>query len=221
MKISGMIFDCDGTLLDSAGMWTEAQAELARRAQVELSAADGAKISTLTIPEVGVFFHERFGLASSAEAVVAMIDELMLDYYETRAIARPGALDFVRGLHSLGIPCSVASSSPQHFLQAGLKRTGFLGYLDAIVSVDDVGKSKREPAVYDRARDLMDARTETTWGFEDSLYALHTLRAGGYSSVGVFDCDDAGTYVQLTDAADLAIRSFRELSAPSFLAKMS
>ena len=217
MKVSGVIFDCDGTLLDSAGMWTEAQGELARRARVELSAAENAKISTLTIPEVGVFFHERYGLAASPEAVVAMIDELMLDYYTTRATARPGALEFVRGLHERGIPCAVASSSPQHFLQVGLQHSGFMDCLDAVVSVDDVGTSKREPAVYDRARDVMGATTETAWGFEDSLYAVHTLRRGGYRSVGVFDTDDAGTYEQLEATADFAIRSFEELNAATFI----
>ncbi|MEG0027219.1 MAG: HAD family phosphatase [Raoultibacter sp.] len=217
MKVSGVIFDCDGTLLDSAGMWTKAQEELARRAQVELGAAESAKISTLTIPEVGVFFHEHYGLAASSAAVVAMIDELMLDYYTAHAIARPGALAFVQGLHERGIPCAVASSSPQHFLQAGLRHSGFMDCLDAIVSVDDVGASKREVAVYDRARDVMGATTETSWGFEDSLYAVHTLRAGGYRSVGVFDTDDAGTYEQLEATADFAIRSFEELNAAKFI----
>ncbi|MEG1518155.1 MAG: HAD-IA family hydrolase, partial [Raoultibacter sp.] len=175
-----------------------------------------AEICTLTIPEVGVFFHERYGLGASGAAVVAMIDEAMLGYYQTQAKARPGALAFVQGLRARGVPCSVASSSPQHFLQAGLRRAGFTDCLDAIVSVDDVGVSKRQPAVFDRARDLMGADPATTWGFEDSLYAIHTLRAGGYRSVGVFDSDDAGSYEQLAATADIAIHSFKELDATKF-----
>lgn len=214
----GIVFDCDGTLLDSMGVWREVEDELARRAGVELTAADTDEITTLTIPECGALFHERFGLASSGAEVVGMIDELMLAYYRERARERPGALAFVRGLHERGVAMSVASSSPQPYLQAGLERCGFAPYLQAVVSVDDVGKSKREPAVYDHARRLMGTPLESTWGFEDSTYALRTLRGAGYRTIGIYDCDLSGTYEELAANADRAIRGFDELSVEAFVA---
>ncbi len=213
----GVIFDCDGTLLDSMGVWREVEGELARRAGVELAEADSDVLTTLTIPEVGEFFHGRFGLAGSAQDVVGMIDELMLAYYREQVRERPGALAFVRGLAERGAAVSVASSSPQAYLRAGLEHAGFAPYVQAVVSVDDVGASKREPAVYDRARELMRTPLETTWGFEDSAYAVRTLRAAGYRAVGIYDCDLAGTYEELSDLADLAVRGFGELSADDFL----
>lgn len=214
----GVVFDCDGTLLDSMDVWREVEDELAGRAGVALTAADTDELTTLTIPEVGAFFHDRFGLGASAEQVVAMIDELMLAYYRERASERPGALAFVRDLHARGVALSVASSSPQPYLRAGLERCGFAPYLQAVVSVDDVGASKREPAVYDRARELMGTPLETTWGFEDSGYAIRTLRSSGYRTVGIYDCDLAGTYEELAALSDIAVRGFDELSADAFLA---
>lgn len=213
----GVIFDCDGTLLDSMGVWREVEGELARRAGVELVEADSDVLTTLTIPEVGEFFHGRFGLAGSAQNVVGMIDELMMAYYRERVRERPGALAFVRGLVERGAAASVASSSPQPYLRAGLEHAGFAPYLQVIVSVDDVGASKREPAVYDRARELMQTPLQTTWGFEDSTYAVRTLRAAGYRTVGIYDCDLSGTYEELSGLADRAIRGFSELDVDEFL----
>ncbi|MBX9032761.1 HAD family hydrolase [Gordonibacter massiliensis (ex Traore et al. 2017)] len=213
----GVIFDCDGTLLDSMGVWREVEGELARRAGVTLTAADVDELTTLTIPECGAFFHERYGLGDSSEAVVRTIDELMLDFYRTRAEARPGALTFARQLAERGVRLSVASSSPLPYLQAGLARCGFTPYLDAIVSVDDVGKSKRESAVYDRAREAMGTPLATTWGVEDSVYAVHTLRKAGYRTLGIYDCDISGTPEQLEAAADRFVASFEELDADTFL----
>ena len=181
----GVIFDCDGTLLDSSGVWHEMEDEFSRRAGVRLTKADTDELNTLTVPESGAFFHERFGLGASAADVVGMIDEFVLGYYRERACERPGALAFVRALAERGVAMSVASSSPQAYLQAGLETAGFLPYLDAVVSVDDVGKPKREPAVYDRARELMGTPLCSTWGFEDSSYAVRTLRAAGYRTMGV------------------------------------
>lgn len=214
----GIVFDCDGTLIDSIGVWREVEAELARRAGASLSLEETQTLATLTIPESGAFFHKRFGLGSSAGEVVSMMDELMLDYYRVRAVARPGALAFVRALAERGVAMSVASSSPQPYLQAGLASTGFLPYLQAVVSVDDVGASKREPAVYDHARRLMGTELNATWGFEDSIYAVRTLKRAGYRVVGVYDRDDSGTLAQLSAEADIAISSYAELPPDRFLA---
>ena len=212
----GVIFDCDGTLLDSMDVWREVEDELARRAGAQLTDADKDELTTLNIPEAGAFFHDRFGLGDSGEDVVRMMDELMLDYYRNRSHERPGALAFVRGLVARGVRVSVASSSPQAYLQAGLAHAGFAPYFDIVASVDDVKSSKRVPKVYDHVRELMGTPLETTWGFEDSAYALRTLSDAGYRTVGIYDRDDAGTHEELTALADLVIDSFEELDAQTF-----
>lgn len=214
----GVIFDCDGTLVDSMSAWRELEASLGRRAQVELTREDTDLLTTLTIPECGVFFHERCGLGETPQDVVRMIDEFMADYYAHRVCARPGALAFVQALHEQGVPMAVASSTPAELLHLGLDHVGIAPYLKAIVSVDDAGASKREPAVYDLARASLGTERAQTWGFEDALYAVRTLKAAGYRAFGVYDCDESGAYADLTAEADQVIRSFTEIAAEKFLA---
>ena len=213
----GVIFDCDGTLLDSMGVWREMESEFAHRAGGELSPIDKDRLTTMTTPEAGEFFHTKFGLGASPQEVVRMVGEYMMEFYSTRATARPGALEFVRSLFERGIRLSVASSSPMPYLLAGLSHTGFLPMLDAVVSVDDVGKPKREPAVYDRARSLMGAELSRTWGVEDALYAIGTLKRAGYHTLAVYDCDLSGTYAELSASAERAVRDFRDLDPDEFI----
>lgn len=213
----GVIFDCDGTLLDSMGVWREMESEFARRAGGELSPADKELLTTLTTPEAGRFFHEKFGLGASPQDVVRMVGEYMMEFYSTRAKARPGALAFVRALFERGVRLSVASSSPMPYLLTGLSHTDFLPLFDAVVSVDDVGKPKREPAVYDRARHLMGTDLSLTWGVEDALYAIGTLKRAGYHTLAVYDCDMSGTYEALAFAAERVVRDFRELDPDGFV----
>ncbi len=214
----GVVFDCDGTLIDSMTVWRQLEDELARLAGVTLTKQDTDLLTTLTIPECAAFFHDNFDLGTSGANVEAMMADFMLDFYRERASARPGALEFVQGLAERGVRMSVASSSPQPYLQAGLARCGFTPYLDAIVSVDDVKKSKREPAVFDRARDFMGTPVGSTWGVEDSVYAVNTLSGAGYRTLGIYDCDLSGTYAQLTAACDRVIRSFEEIDADALVA---
>ena len=213
----GVIFDCDGTLLDTLGVWEEFECEFARRAGYEFTLEDSNYLATLTIPETGAFMHNQLGLGKDADDVVRMMDEYFIDYYATRAGERPGALSFVRGLHEQGVEMCVASSSPLPYLQAGLKHTGFAPYLKAIISVDDVGASKREPRIYEHAREILGTPPESTWVFEDAAYALRTVRGVGFHTVGIYDCDISGMRKELKELADIYLESFEGFTAEKFL----
>lgn len=216
MPVTGAIFDCDGTLLDSTEVWLETQNALTEKAQAELSEDDLNAIWTYTIPEMGVFYHERFGLGASCEDVVAMIHNQMLESYRHKVKPRKGAIEFVRKLHEAGVVCSVASSTPTPLLQVAIEVSGFAPYMKAIISVDEVGVSKREPAVYDYARECMGTAKESTWIFEDSAYAVKTSKDAGYQVVAIFDSVTAGSWDALSPA-DIRIKEFEDLDPQTFI----
>lgn len=183
------IFDCDGVLIDSANVWRETEGELCRRAGRPLDEEEERAVVTMTIGEVGVFLHERVGLGESGTDVVRMIDDLMLDFYANRALPMPGVACLLAGLRERGMVMSVVSSSPKPYLLAGLERIGLADMFKAVVSVDDLGTSKREPAPFLHALAAMDAAAEDTWGFDDSYYAVQTMRDMGLCTIGVYDSE--------------------------------
>lgn len=217
----GLIFDCDGTLIDSMSAWRALEEDLARQAGREFTREDADALTVRTIPECGVYIHEKFGLGESPQDVERAIDEFMFDFYSNHSELRPGVMEFVEGLAARGVHMTVASSTPKPLLEAGLAHVGLTPYLEAIVSVDCVGKSKREPAVYDHARSIMGTELQYTWGFEDALYAVQTLKRANYPVVGVYDNDLAGTFEDLQANADVVIRDFTELSVGEFLNRIS
>jgi beta-phosphoglucomutase-like phosphatase (HAD superfamily) len=212
LPVQGVVFDCDGTLLDSMGVWHVAEEQLASRAGIMLDRELIDKLASCSLPEVSSIFHTRFGLGSDSRDVEGMFEEIVVDFYAHQAQARPGALACVQTLFDQGIPCSVASSTPHDWLEVGLSHAGLLDLVCAVVSVDDVGRSKRYPDVYHRARELMGTSFDGTWVVEDSAYALRTLAVAGYHRIGIYDCDVSGTYGQLLRCSDLVVRNFAELS---------
>lgn len=217
----GVIFDCDGTLVDSMSAWRALEEDLAARAGREFTREDAGALTVRTIPECGEYVHEKFGLGETPADVERMINDFMLDYYSGRVEPRPGAAEFVRALAARGVRMGVASSTPQHLLDACFAHVGLTSCFADIVSVDRVGVSKRQPVVYDYVRDALGTDLRFTWGFEDALYAVQTLRRAGYPVVGIYDDDLAGRFEDLKAEATLAIRSFSELSADDFLALAS
>ena len=206
-----LMLDCDGTLMDSIGAWHEAEIALLDEVGVRLAKAERDELNALTLEEAGKFFHERFGIRESSQAVVDAILAYLLEFYRTRSEATYGALDFVKAMHEAGVSMCVLSSSPQSFLQAGMERGGFLPYIERIISVEDLATTKRETATYEHICSLFGVDIKDSWLFDDSWYALATARKAGCRTVGVYSVDACGTHEELERYCDIVVDSFEEL----------
>lgn len=218
--VRGVIFDCDGTLTDTMGLWIDIETELARRAGHVITPDEADLLRAATTPESARWFHETLGVGDSPADVEAEIEAMACDFYATRAQARPGVIPFVRALADAGVALAVASSSPHSMLDPGIVCAGLGDYIprERIVSVDDVGVSKRDPDVYEEARRRLGTPLESTWVFEDALYAVRTARRGGFHVGAVWDLDFSGTLDELAAEADAAWRGWEDIDVERFLA---
>ena len=218
VAVAGVIFDCDGTLLDTMGLWYTMEEKLATSVGHVLTTREQDYLRACTLEEAARFFYEGLGIGTGVADVKRTIEAMACDFYAREARPRPGALAFLADSRAAGVRCAIASSSPHSMLDPGAAGSGVGRYLDAIVSTDDVGVSKREPAAYDRARELLGTPLEATWVFEDAAYAVRTARNGGYHVLATWDCDESGTFEELQDLADHAVRSYAEIDVRRFLA---
>ena len=207
----GLIFDCDGTLLDTMPAWNELEARFAHLAGVKLNDEQLEELRAAPIEECARLFHDRYGLGDSPEAVLDMMDEALLGYYQTKARALPGVKALLEQAQSLGIPCTVVTSSPVRYVAAGLKNAGINKCFERVITTDSVGLSKQDVRIWQLALDVMGSTAENTWGFDDSVYAIKVMNEAGINTVGAYDCDETGTYDQLAAAADIAVHSLEEL----------
>lgn len=213
----GVIFDCDGTLIDSMSRWHDVDYDLAQRVGVKVTKEDRDFMTQGTLEESADYIHEHFGIGADGADVKRMIMEDMLSYYQQESTLKPGALQLVEGLYKLGVPMAVASSTPHDLLVAGLEHTGIAKYMEIILSVDDVGAPKREPKIFDIARKSLGTSLENTWGVDDALYAIRTLISAGYPALGVYDNEIAGTPEQLEDASTIFLPTLEGFTAQKFL----
>lgn len=214
--IKTAIFDCDGTLLDSMGFWRSFEKSVADMAGAEVTKEQLDRLRAMSVFDaVRTVLTERFG-PEEAEVMVEESEKPILDFYQNEVTERAGALEFVKSLKARGVTCAVLSASPPKYLEIGLARCGFGGLFDKIVSVDDFGETKHETPIWIRTLRMLDADPATTWGFEDSLYAIKIMRELGIKSVGLFDSDDAGSLDEMRAEADIAVRDYTELATYDF-----
>lgn len=167
--IDAVVFDLDGVLVDSESACYRLAAELAGRSGGHLSRADYARFVGVAPSEFWSWLRDVYGLNQSLERLLAYKEQRLLDSYRAPAWM-PGAVEQLRALADAGLPLGIASSSPRVFIEAAMRASGLLGYLDAVVSVDDpeVERPKPAPDVYLEACTRLGTEPAATAAVEDS-----------------------------------------------------
>lgn len=209
----GLIFDCDGTLLDTMPVWNELESRMAREAGVVLNEEQLEELRAAPSNQCAAIFHERYGLGKDAADVLRMMDETLMGFYRDEARALPGVKVLLEQARAAGVPCTVVTSSPRRYVEPGLIRAGINDYFLKLFTTDEAGCSKQEAGIWQMAIEAMGATPETTWGFDDAVYAVRAMSAVGIHAIGAYDCDETGTFEQLDEAAEFAIHSLEELLA--------
>lgn len=185
--IQGAIFDADGTLLDSMGMWDTVGERYLRSLGVQPPPGLREALFPLSLAQCAVYLKDRFALPLTPPEIEAGVNGIIRSFYRGEVLAKAGVLDFLRSLKARGIPCYLATATDREVITAGLARTGILPLLDGLVTCGDLGVDKRTPDIFDYARDKMGTKTEATWVFEDAVHAAATAAAAGYPVAGVAD----------------------------------
>lgn len=208
---SGFLFDCDGCLLDSMGTWRTVESKLIKMTGHEWTRAEFEEMRAAPIHEAARIFHERFGLFDDIQGFFDFVDGRMMEFYQHEVTPCEGAREFVHALREHGVPCCIVSSSPLQYIKAGLTTCDMLDAFDGIFSTKEVDISKQDPRIWNMALESIDAKAQTAWGADDSLYAIRVMNACGLSTVGTYDGDDSGSFEDLSKLATIAVRSFNEL----------
>jgi len=186
MIFNGAIFDMDGTLIDSMGYWKTAAGDyimsLGKMPKEDL----GDRFLTLGLANIYPQMKEEYGLTQSLEEVSHGIYAIMEKNYDKVDI-KPYVKNMLEAFKAEGVKMCIASATDSYLASAVLARLGIRDYFSAIFCCKDVGRGKRYPDVYNHALSFLGTKKEETLVFEDAAFAIKTLYAHGFNSVGIED----------------------------------
>ena len=191
MKLTGAIFDMDGTLIDSLGLWDILWREFGDRycGGVPFVPDEEADryIRTVILPEAMRFVHEHCHIGGSAEEIFRVADDCFINFYKTKVALKPGVREFLDYCAEKGVKMCIASAGEPHLINAVFEHCDLEKYFSGVVSCASVGKGKEAPDVFLAARELLGTPMDETWIIEDSVLALDTARKAGFHTVGIYD----------------------------------
>ena len=211
---AAFIFDFDGTVADSMGMWCALwPAFVGEEYGVSATIEDFAESESLAMLDECAFVHKKYGIGRDGEELYGKLYARLRRVYAGRIALRPGARAFLDEARAAGIPLVVATSTPRELVESCMAVHGLTDYFLDVVTTKEAGASKDHPDVYDLAlaRVAHAARPEEAWVFEDAMFGLAAARGAGYRTVGIYDAHGRADRAVVEANSTLFVTSFEQL----------
>ncbi len=206
-SVRGLIFDLDGTLLESMGLWYSlGERYLQGRGVRGIPPGLQDLLGPMDMMQSAVYLKDRFELPDEPQDIIRGIEQLLEDQYWHHITLKPGTADFLAELAGSGrFRMGIATATARHLVEPALKRLGIAAHFEFILTTDEIGVGKHEPDIYLEALRLLDCSLKETVVFEDALYAVITAKKAGFRVVAVADGEAEKHRHLVLEAADVFV----------------
>lgn len=177
---AAVLWDMDGTLVDSEPYWMEAESALVSAFGGEWTAEDGRDLIGSGLYQSASIF-QRKGVDLSATEIVETLSQTVLDQLRREVPWRPGVLDLIADLRGAGIPSGIVTMSLRPAATFIAEQLG----IEHVISGSDVANEKPHPEAYVSGAALFGADAVACVAIEDSINGLKSAVAAGARSLAV------------------------------------
>ena len=211
-RYRGIIFDLDGSLMDSMWIWRAIDIEFLGRHGHGLPEGFQDEIGGRSFYETAVIFKERFRLPESLEEIMAEWNRMAFEKYAHEVFLKPGADVLLQYCVDHGIRLAIATSNSRELVDQVLASNGVTDLFQAIVTGSEVTRGKPEPDVYLCAAEKIGVAPQEALAFEDIVVGIRSAKAAGMEACAVYDEASSHTEEMKRREADYWIRDFRDLA---------
>lgn len=208
--IKGIIFDLDGTLIDSMGMWRGLDKHFILSQGVEYDPKISREIVGMTLEQAAAHFCKVLSLPKTASQVVDEWRAYLFNQYKHNILLKSGAKEFVEKCYKEGIKMCIATLTEKQMATMVLKKYELLDKMEFVLTVYEVGKSKLNPDIYLECSKKMGISARECLVVEDTCHAIKTAKKAGYTVYAIHE--ETSTKVdEIKEICDRYIMDFTEL----------
>lgn len=211
MNIKAVLFDLDGTLVDSMWMWRQIDIEYLERFGCEPPKRLQKDIEGMSFTETAVYFKKTFNLPRSLDEIKSDWNEMAMEKYQTKVDFKHGAKEFLKKLKEHGIKTAICTSNSRQLVEAAADALGMRSYIDFIITACDVEKGKPSPDIYLKAAEELEVKPEQCVVFEDIPAGIQAGKAAGMRVIAIEDDFSKDMKEEKMALADRFIETYYEL----------
>ena len=206
-----LIFDMDGTLIDSNGIWRQVDETFLAKRGMPYTQEYYEGMAHTIFPLAAVFTKEYCKLEESTDEIMAEWMELAGNMYAEEVPVKPGVVAYLEQCRDRGERMMVLTSSVPEHCRTALEHLGLMQYFERILFAHELKIEKKDPAIFRKAADLAGVEPASCTVFDDSVAACRGAKAAGMKAVGVYDPFFAQTEEEMRQVCDRFIMSFEEM----------
>ena len=188
-RIKAVLFDMDGTLIDTEKFFRIAWPEAAARFGYQMTDSQALNLRSLGQPFQPAYLRSLFGEDYKAAEVKAVRKQIMEEYLKEGLEAKPGAAACLKRLKAQGVLLAVATSSDMERTTRYLTRVGLIDYFDRLISATQVESGKPAPDIYEYACRELGLKPEECAAVEDAPNGVRSAYSAGLRVIMVPDQD--------------------------------
>ena len=210
-KMDAVLFDLDGTLVDSMWMWKEIDIEYLGRFGYSCPPNLQKVIEGMSFSETAEYFKSRFQIPDSIDEIKQAWIQMSIEKYRNEVPLKPGVMRLLQYLERTGKKAGIATSNGRDMVDAVLESLQIRPYFQVIATACEVAAGKPAPDIYLEVARRLGAEPSRCMVFEDVPAGILAGKRAGMTVCAVEDSFSVGMREKKMELADFYIDDYNEL----------
>ena len=210
-EFNAVIFDMDGTLIDSTGIWHEIDKEFFAKRGMELPKDYAQHIVHLGLTQAAVYTKETYHLKESIQEIMQEWHDMSIDMYKYHVPLKEGALELLKLFKKNGVKMAIATANDEPLYRPCIDRLGIGEYFDEIADVNTAKEGKQSAKIYLDLSKKLGSEPRNTLVLEDMPTCVKTAFKSGFLTVAVYDDASKAYDQEKKNNSHLFVKDFSEL----------
>lgn len=205
-----IMFDLDGTLLDSMSMWKNLGRNFLLHKNFKITDDVIKSMSTMSLVMSSSFLKDYYKLNDTVEEIHNDFKKTVMFSYLNEVNPKPFAIEVLKKYYSAGENVILTTATNEEFVEPVLTKLGIYNLFHNIYTSDTVGEMKDSPDFFIKVMQKENTKPEDCILFDDSEFALLAAKKAGISTCCVIDEHSIANYEMLKKECNFFINSFSE-----------